>query len=210
MHLFRLHTCPITRCGLSTMTIRSTQMSTIETFHRKCLKSFLSLSQRGSTAGIHFLLGELPLEGRIDRDVFSLFYNIWCNKNTKIHQIVQYLLDNSPSNSRTWSMHLKFLSEKYDLPSPSSLMKQEPMTKTAFKTMVRSKIIKFHEDKLKEKASTDENLIYFNVSSLHLDGKPHPAIDSIKTSPESKAVRPAIKMPLNDYYTYEKGSIFFQ
>ena len=208
MHLFRLRTCPIVRCGLSSMVIRQTQHSPMQVFQRKCLKSFLSLSERSSTAGIHFLLGELPLQGRIDRDVFSLFYNIWCNKETKIYQIVKYLLENSPSNSRTWSMHVKSLAEKYKLPSPSTLLEQEPMTKHSYKSMIMGKIIHFYENYLKEKASVDDNLKYFNVSDLHLNGKSHPVIGGITTTSQAKEIRPLIKMLLNDYYTYEKRSIF--
>ena len=208
MHLFRLRTCPIVRCGLSSMVIRQTQHSPMQVFQRKCLKSFLSLSERSSTAGIHFLLGELPLQGRIDRDVFSLFYNIWCNKETKIYQIVKYLLENSPSNSRTWSMHVKSLAEKYKLPSPSTLLEQEPMTKHSYKSMIMAKIVHFYENDLKEKASVDDNLKYFNVSDLHLNGKSHPVIGGITTTSQAKEIRPLIKMLLNDYYTYEKRSIF--
>ena len=47
-------------------------MKPLELFQRKCLKSFLQLSEQATTPAIHFLTGELPIEGKIHIDVFSL------------------------------------------------------------------------------------------------------------------------------------------
>ena len=74
--------------------------------------------------------------------------------------------------------------------------------------MITGKIVHFYENDLKEKASVDDNLKYFNVSDLHLNGKSHPVIGGITTTSQAKEIRPLIKMLLNDYYTYEKRSIF--
>ena len=74
--------------------------------------------------------------------------------------------------------------------------------------MVMGRIFQFYEKELKEKASIDDNLIFFNVGDLHLDGKPHPVIGGVKTTTEAKEIRPLIKMLLNDYFTFEKRSIF--
>ena len=67
-------------------------------------------------AAIHFLLGELPMEAKIHRDVFSLFFGVWINPQSKIFQIVKYLLETSSENSRTWAVHIRHLSQKYGLP----------------------------------------------------------------------------------------------
>ena len=101
LHIFRTFTCPIIRSGLSSFALRTHQIEPIALFHRKVLKAILHLSKSAPTPAVHFLLGELPLEGRIHRDMFSLFYSIWCNPDTKIHQIVKYILTISPENSRT-------------------------------------------------------------------------------------------------------------
>ena len=206
VHLFKLFTCPILRCGLSSMTIRPSQFTPIDVFHRKTLKSFLSLSDRASTAGIHFLLAELPLQARIHRDVFSLFYSIWSNPEAKIHGIVKYLMDNSPSNSRTWSIYLRNLAKTYELPDPLSLLQETPMPKTSFKKLVQDKIVAYWEQDLKERARTSTNLKYFNVDQLKLNGRPHPAIDGATTTTTAKELRPAVKMLLNDYYTFQLRS----
>ena len=107
IHLFRTFTCPIIRSGLSSFALRTNQLSPLTIFHRKILKSFLSLSKTAATPAIHFMLGELPIEGKLHRDVFSLFYGVWTNEQTKIYQIVKYLLSMASKNSRTWCSFLE-------------------------------------------------------------------------------------------------------
>ena len=90
LHIYRTFTCPRTRSGLSSFALRSTQLEPLSIFQRKTMKSILKLSITAPTPAIHFLTGELPIEGKIHRDVFSLFYSIWSNPDTKINQIVKY------------------------------------------------------------------------------------------------------------------------
>ena len=118
IHLFRTYSCPILRSGMSTFVLRKSQMEPFQLFHRKCLKAFLHLSQQASTSAIHFLLGELPMEGKLHRDMFSLFYSIWSNPESKIFEIVKYLLETSTENSRTWSINLRHISKMYGLEDP--------------------------------------------------------------------------------------------
>ena len=146
------------------MTIRPSQFSPIDVFHRKTLKSFFSLSDRAPTAGIHFLFGELPLQAQTHRDVFSLFYSIWSNPEAKIHRIVGYLMENSPSNSRTWSIYMRNLAKMYGLPDPLSLLQETPMPKTSFKKLVQDKITSHWEQELKERARTNTCLLYTSPS----------------------------------------------
>ena len=110
IHLFRTFTCPIIRSGLSSFALRTNQLSPLTIFHRKILKSFLSLSKTAATPAIHFMLGELPIEGKLHCDVFSLFYGVWTDEQTKIYQIVKYLLSMASKNSRTWCSFLRDLS----------------------------------------------------------------------------------------------------
>ena len=60
-------------------------------------------------------------------DIFSLFYSIWYNRDTKAHQIVKYLLENSPDNSRTWSIHVRHLARQYGIPDTLDLLHQDPI-----------------------------------------------------------------------------------
>ena len=85
LHIYRTFTCPRTRSGLSSFALRSSQLEPLSLFQRKTLKSILKLSITAPTPSIHFLTGELPIEGKIHRDIFTLFYGqIQTQKSTRL------------------------------------------------------------------------------------------------------------------------------
>ena len=108
-------------------------------------------------------------------------------------------MENSPTNSRTWSLYVRKLAEKYRIPDPLELMKIDPMSKESFKKLTTDSIIDFWEKELK----LNKNMKFFNTTNLSLRGHPHPAIDGATTTTLAKELRPAVKMLLNDYYTFE-------
>ena len=109
IHLYRMYTCAITRSGLSSMVLRNSHMDLLNMFHKKTLRSFLSLSQRSPIPALYLIFGELPIEAKIHRDVFSLFFSLISNPKTKAYQMVRYLLHEGSENSRTWSVYLRRL-----------------------------------------------------------------------------------------------------
>ena len=83
LHLYRTFVCPVLRSGLSYLVVKNTLTTLLSIFQRKVLKGVLKVSKQASTVGIHFLIGELPIEAKLHRDVFSLFYLVWINPDTK-------------------------------------------------------------------------------------------------------------------------------
>ena len=59
-------------------------LESLSVFQRKTLRSILKLSKTAANCAIYFLCGELPIEGQIHRDIFTLFYTVWANPETKI------------------------------------------------------------------------------------------------------------------------------
>ena len=133
LYLYRTFTCPILRSGLATFSLRKNKIEELSIFQRTILKGILKLSKSAPTPAIHFLLSELPVEAKLHKDVFPLFYNIWCNPDTKIHQIVKYLLKESSDNSRTWAMHVRHLSKMYCLEDPLLCLSRDPPSKSEYK-----------------------------------------------------------------------------
>ena len=97
-------------------------MKSLSGYHDKILRGILKLSNYSPKAPLYFLLGELPIEAVHHADILSLFWCIWANPQTKIHEIIKYLLMMSDSSSLTWSRHLVLLFQLYKLPDPLSLM----------------------------------------------------------------------------------------
>ena len=203
VHLYRLFTCPIVRSGLASLVLRPTHLQPLTAFHRKTLRSFLSLSQRSPIPAMYFLLSELPIEARIHRDMFSLFYSVWINPETKVHQLVRYLLENMESNSRTWSIHLSNIAEMYGITSPLVLIKQAPPSKESFSEYVMTKITAFHEAELRSLADNNSKIKYFNVTATGLRGRHHPILDGPTTTHQVRKLRPVIKLLTGDFFTFE-------
>ena len=203
LHIYRTFTCPRTRSGLASFALRSIQLEPISIFQRKTLKSILKLSITAPTPAIHFLTGELPIEGKIHRDVFSLFYGIWSNPDTRIYQIIIYLLKNSSENSRTWSTHLRQLSMKYGLEDPLVCLGRDPPTKSVYKELIATKITAYYEDLLRKSASGNSLMKYLNVSTIGLRGRHHPALADMKTTHDVRLSRPHLKLLSGNYLTYQ-------
>ena len=206
IHLFRIFVCPVARSGLSAMTLRDNHLYPLSSFHRKVIRGFLHLSDRSPIPSLYFLTGELPIIARLHRDVFSLFYNIWINPETKIFKIMKYLLENCPLNSHTWARHIKNLSVMYGIEDPAKLISQQPPSKLEFRNHVHTKITVYHEKKLRIAATKNSKMIYLNVSIKGLNGRPHPALSGIVTTEGVKKLRAHIKMLTDDLYTYDKKS----
>ena len=203
LHIYRTYICPIIRSGLSSFSLRTAQLDPLILFQRKTLKSILKLSITAPTPAIHFLTGELPIEGKIHKDIFSLFFSIWRNPDTKIYEIVKYLLKNSSENSRTWSAHLKHLSRRYELEDPFTCLCRDPPTKSIFKELVATKIAAYLERSLRKSAEQNSLMKYINVSTNGLRGRHHPALSNMVLSREVKLSRPHLKFLSGNYLTYK-------
>ena len=195
--------CPILRSGLSSFALRTPQIEPLALFQRKTLKSILKLSISAPTPAVHFLTGELPIEGKIRLDIFSLFFGVWRNPDTKIHQIVKYILQNSCENSRTWIIHVKHLCRKYCLEDPHSCLVKDAPPKSTFKETVAAKVSAYYEKLLRQAATENSLMKYLNVSTTGLRGRRHPALSNLITSRDVQISRPHIKFLAGNYLTFK-------
>ena len=206
IHLFRTYVCPIARSGLSAMTLRDKHLDPLSAFHKKILRGFLHLSDRSPIPSLFFLTGELPIVARLHRDVFSLFYNIWINPQSKIFSIIKYLLEHCPEDSHTWARHVRNLAILYNIEDPNDLINQTPPSKTEFSNYILTRITVYYETKLRLAASTNSKMSFLNVNVKGLNGRVHPALSGILKSKDVLKSRAHIKMLADDLYTFEKKS----
>lgn len=102
------------------------------------------MSKQASTPALYFLTGDLPVEAKIHKDIFSLFFSVWSNPNTKIYTIIKYILSNSTEKSKTLSNYLRHLCLQYGLEDPLLILRRDPPQKSVFKTYVDTRIRAFH------------------------------------------------------------------
>ena len=112
-------------------------------------------------------------------------------------------MHHSPTNSRTWSRHVKNLIKMYSIENLSFNLEKTPPPKSKFKSSILIKITQFWESKLRKDAQNNSKMKYFNVSLIGLTGRCHPALCNITTTQQVIRMRPHLKMLCGDYYTYE-------
>ena len=203
LHIYRTYVCPVLRSGLSSFSLQSSHLEPLALFQRKILKSTLKLSSSAPTPAIHFLTGELPMEGKLHRDLFSLFFGVWNNPDTKIYEILKYLLKSSPDNSRTWAVHLRHLCTRYGLEDPLVYLSRDPPTRSFWKELIATKITSYFENKLRNTASTNSLMGYLNTYECGLRGRHHPALANMFTTWEVKKSRSHLKFLSGNYLTYK-------
>ena len=155
LHVWSLYVKPVMRSGLSSLPIRPRVMTSATKFHQKILRGFLKLGPVPPLPPLYFLLGELPIETMIHLDTLTLFWGIWANSPTKIHEITKYLLMMSEPNSLTWAAHVRLLCQIYDLPYPLALISGSLWSKDRWKMVTRTAVTIHHEKKLPDKAANN-------------------------------------------------------
>ena len=176
-------------------------MEPLANFQRKVLKSCVKVSKFAATPAIHFLTGELPIEGQIHQDVFSLFFNIWTNQKTKIFEITKYLLETSNENSRTWSVYVRNLCKMYGIQDPLTLLLCTAPKKESFMEDIKTKISSYYECKLRQKANDNSAMRFFNVSLTGLRGRLYYTLRDVNNSRQVKLMIPHTQMLIGCYFT---------
>ena len=100
----------------------------------------------------------------------------------------------------SWVLQLRELCLQYHLPHPIILLNQ-PMSKLAFKTLVRNHVQSFWQEKLRHEASCLTSLVYFRPAYMSLS-RPHPLWTTAKFNPyESNKARIQARMLSGRYRT---------
>ena len=141
------------------------------------------------------------MEGKIHRDMLSLFFGVWSNPNTKIYQIIKYLLASSPENSTTWAINLRHICKMYGLEDPLLCLNRNPPSKQTFKETIKTKIAAFHKKELKTQASNNTQMKYLTVNLNSLNGKHQPCLFNVITTQEVQKLRPHLRFLAGDYLT---------
>ena len=201
-HTWAVFIKPVLRSGLAALPIRPTVLKALTSFHLKVLRAILKYSQYSPVVSLYFLLGELPMEASLHLNVFALFWNIWVNPETKVFEVMKYILKMSDNSSLTWSAHVRILFQLYNLPDPLLLLDSPPWPSERWKNHTKVVVTSHHEANLRHKAARNFKLQYFNVQATGLSGRLHPVLSWVQTTQDVDLVRPHVKMLGGDYLCY--------
>ena len=208
LHIWRTCCLPVLLSGLSALPVRPPVAKSLKLFHNKIMRGFLKLSKSSPIPALHFLLGELPVEGVLHIRTLSLVHNIWNNPNLTIFTMVKYILKMCERSSTTWSNHVQLLSEQYGLPSPLTLLQcSPPATRESWSSLVKTRVTAWHERELRKCAENNSKMKYLNVQLSGLSGRPHPILHNISNTLDVKKLRVHLKFLTSDFLTNERLSL---
>ena len=91
--------------------------------------------------------------------------------NDPLHSHARHALITAKQNSSSWFASIRNLCLQYSLPHPLTLL-DAPLSKCKFKSLIKSKITDFWEQKLRSEAAPLTSLFYFKPSYMSL-ARPH-------------------------------------
>ena len=201
-HLWKTYSCPVLRSGLSSLVLLPSHLIPLHKFHKKILRSFLRLSDRSPIPALYLLLGECPMDGQLELDALSLFWSIWNHPESKIAEIIFYILTVCQNNSRTWSNYIRKICKKYELPDPLTLLQSDTESKSSWKHKVKRAVVSYHDNILRGNASTNSKMTYLNVSNRSVSGPPHPVLSNVVAANDVIKLRVQVRFLTGDYLTY--------
>ena len=177
--LWSTYVVPRLLYGLEVLDLTGKDIKALEQYQRKSLRQIQSLPDKTHNAAVLALLGILPLERVIHKNMLNLFGRWILFEGVEKDIAVRHLATKSEAEV-SWFNRIKQLLEMYELPLPSQLLENAP-TKIKWKKMVNKAINSVVELQWQEDISSSSTLKYINPESLKV-GRAHHVWSSVRNS----------------------------
>ena len=178
---FQTYCLPVLLSGTAALVLRSTEVQLIEQHVKDTLCSLQKLLPGTPPCVVFFLGGHLPATAHLHKRQLTLFGMVCLQRESVLLKVFEFLLSTSSSSNGSWIMQIRQLCIQYGLPSPLSLI-QCPLSKTEFRSLIRSHVINYWELKLRSDAMLLPSLQYFKPHYMSLVN-PHPLWSSCTSNP---------------------------
>ena len=177
----KIYGIPVLLSGLASLVLKETEVDLIDQHVKINIEKLLRLPASTPRPVVFFLSGTLPGRAQLHIRQLSLFGMITRLPDKIIfHHAVNTLVASKPS-CKSWFHGIRQLCLMYDLPHPLTFL-EEPRPKTEFKSLIRSKVVNYWEQKLRAQAEALSSLEYFRPNYMSLL-KPHPIYLAAGSSP---------------------------
>jgi hypothetical protein len=193
--------------SLETVTIKATDMASLGKYHKRVLKKIQHLPDRTADEAVFLLIGQLPIEGVLDKRRLTTFGAI-INGDCIEKDIARRQLAVKDNKSSSWFIKVSDDLSKYGLPDAHTLL-NDPPKKTTWKTNVDNAVDAYWFAKLKEGAKEKSSLKYANWDhGDHL--RPHHVWSTVNLNVKD-VQRAAVKVRLltGTYTLQEKKAAYY-
>ena len=162
---------PVLLSCVATLVLSINELQIIHSHHKSTLQNIMKLCKNTPESVIMFLAGSPGATATIHMRQLNIC-GMFCQQPSNIlNKIARHKLMCEEDSSPSWFVLLRNICQKYNLPSPLSLL-DNPQNKNTFKKLVKSKVIDYWESKFRADAISLPSLKYFNPNYMSLR-KPH-------------------------------------
>ena len=177
--LWTTYVVPRLLYGLEVLNLSRKDISMLEQYQRKALKQIQSLPDKTHSSAVLAMLGILPLECVIHKNMLNLFGR-WITSDGIEKDIAVRQLATKTVSEQSWFNEVKYLLELYDLPLPSQLLEEVP-SKSKWKRMVNKAIFSAVEEQWRKEIRSSTTLKYINPDSIKV-GRAHHVWSSVRNN----------------------------
>ena len=155
---------PVILYGLEALVLEEQDMQQLDQYHRRLLRQLQSLLDSTAKPAIYLLMGCLPMRAYLHQNILSLFCTVLHRPGSPEYEIIVRQLTIKDLNSHSWTVQLRKILHKYNLPMALQLVNNPPR-KEKWKTQVKQAIQSYWEKLIKEEASGMKSLKYLNLNA---------------------------------------------
>ena len=170
--LISIYVNPAMLYGLEALCLEESDYIELDRAHRTLLRQIQGLPDSTAVPAIYLLLGVMPIRAVIHQKILNLFMSILHRKESPECDIVIRQLTMKDTNSHSWTIKLRQILCKYELPVALQLVEHSP-TKVDWKCTVKKAISSYWGKTLREEAANKSSLKNLNLVTCCI-GQSHP------------------------------------
>ena len=165
--------------GLESITLAKKDVDSLEKYQRGLLRQLQTLPDRCANIPVYTLLGAKPIDVVLDSRALSFFANMIRDKNSIEFKIINRQLAVKDADSASFTITIRRLLQKYDLPDAYDLIRNTP---SKWKRMVKEATNNTYRKDVIEVMKNKTSLRYMAVQKHPLD-EPHPLYKHTGSNP---------------------------
>ena len=168
LKLEKLYALPVLLSGLPSLVLSDKQMNLLESYYRQILNKLLRLHDKTPRVVIYFMAGSFPLTAILHQRQLALFGMICrLDPNNILHRHAWNIYTSSTLSKGSWFHQIRRCCIQYNLPHPSLILSSPP-SKMQWKKLVKSKIIDYWENILRNEAKSLKSLTLFKAEFMNI------------------------------------------
>ena len=172
LRVLRIYGLPVLMSGLGTLVLNKPEKDIVNQHYKATLESLMRLHKSTPACVVYFLAGSLPGLALLHLRQLSLLGMVTRLQGSILHNHAMNVYRRGKPSSRSWFLQVRDICLQYSLPHPSTLL-EFPLTKLAFKNLVKKAVVSFWEKKLRDDAKSLKSLEHFRPEYMSLS-VPHP------------------------------------